>query len=567
MGGFLAVFVFVFSWLFRFNDPNGSFAGMTDDHFFYVVRGWQILFGDVPVRDFVDHGAPLYYYVAATVQWVGGRGTFSEIAFSVTMLALGAALTFCIAARASGSLIAGLGGAAVQVLLEPRFYNYPKILAYAVGLALLWRFVDAPSRGRLFAFAAATAVAFLLRHDHGVFLAASTVALVLLVGAFSWRDRLRHLVVYGAFVAALLAPYAVFVQMNGGVVSYWQQAQDWAERDRLREPVVWPGLFDFPNGRSEATTSAEGVGRTVAVVRDNAIAWMFYAELALPFAALLVLPLLQHGARPDWPHAGPKIAAVAVLGIALNAGFLRSPLGPRLADPSVPHAILLAWLAATAVRATLRRELVRAPFRRAQPAVASLLLALTAAFVVVFGVGLTRGIHDRLDSSSMLEGAWTSVRKAAYMAGVYRTYWPLERWAPEDASGPVQLARYLRACTAPTDRVLLQHYMPQVHALADRAFAGGHADLRPGFFKTEEAQRLTIARLEGQSVPLILLETGDALANFHESFPLISAYLEREYEPAGEREIDDRYAVHLLAHRDRVPTGRYPPFDWPCYFR
>jgi hypothetical protein len=56
-----AAIVFAFSWLFRFNDPGGSFAGLTDDHFFYVVRGWQILFGDLPVRDFVDHGAPLFY--------------------------------------------------------------------------------------------------------------------------------------------------------------------------------------------------------------------------------------------------------------------------------------------------------------------------------------------------------------------------------------------------------------------------------------------------------------------------------------------------------------------------
>ena len=58
--GALSFLVAVFSWLFRFNDPGGSFAGLTDDHFFYLVRGWQILFGDLPVRDFVDHGAPLF---------------------------------------------------------------------------------------------------------------------------------------------------------------------------------------------------------------------------------------------------------------------------------------------------------------------------------------------------------------------------------------------------------------------------------------------------------------------------------------------------------------------------
>ena len=76
----LAAVVFGASWLYRFNDPGGSFAYLTDDHFFYLVRGWQILFGDLPVRDFVDHGAPLFYYVGAAVQVVFGRGTLSEIA-------------------------------------------------------------------------------------------------------------------------------------------------------------------------------------------------------------------------------------------------------------------------------------------------------------------------------------------------------------------------------------------------------------------------------------------------------------------------------------------------------
>src|SRR5688572_864742 len=117
----LAALVFAFSWLFRFNDPGGAFAGLTDDHFFYVVRGWQILFGDLPVRDFVDHGAPLYYYLAAAVQAVFGRGTLSELAFSVTMLSAAAALTFWLATRASGWILLGLAGAAFHILLEPRY--------------------------------------------------------------------------------------------------------------------------------------------------------------------------------------------------------------------------------------------------------------------------------------------------------------------------------------------------------------------------------------------------------------------------------------------------------------
>ena len=109
----VAIAIFVFTWFFRFNDPNGGFAGLTDDHFYYLLRGWQILYGELPFRDFVDAGAPLYFYVSAAVQLLFGRGTLSELAFSTTLIALGSALTFWLAARASGSIWLGRARRAV----------------------------------------------------------------------------------------------------------------------------------------------------------------------------------------------------------------------------------------------------------------------------------------------------------------------------------------------------------------------------------------------------------------------------------------------------------------------
>jgi hypothetical protein len=47
----MASAIFVFAWIYRFNDPGGSFASLTDDHFFYLVRGWQILFCSSRARD------------------------------------------------------------------------------------------------------------------------------------------------------------------------------------------------------------------------------------------------------------------------------------------------------------------------------------------------------------------------------------------------------------------------------------------------------------------------------------------------------------------------------------
>jgi hypothetical protein len=147
-----------------------------------------------------------------------------------------------------------------------------------------------------------------------------------------------------------------------------------------------------------------------------------------------------------------------------------------------------------------------------------------------------------------------------------RADWDLETWAARpDRPDLIGLSMYVNACTAPTDRILVQAYMPQVLALARRAFAGGHADLRPGFFDTVDAQQLTIARLQRQSVPLVLLETDKSYSEFQKSFPLVMAYLDARYELAGTRVFDDRFGVNLFVRRGVAPSGTYEPFGWPCY--
>ena len=493
-----AAAVFALVWLLRFNDPGGSFAGLTDDHFFYLIRGWQILFGDLPVRDFVDHGAPLYYYVGAAVQVIGGRGTLSEIAFSSAALALSAALVCWLCGRASGWTALGLVGALFFVCLEPRYYNYPKFLSYAAAIPLLWRFADAPTdRTRLW-LAVVTVVAFLFRHDHGAFIAASMAAMLVLMRDLSWGQRLKHFAVYGALVIVMLAPYLLFIQRNGGLGTYFQQASAWAERDRDRAPVVWPGLFDNPDGVSEAAEQSSGVTRAVAVLRDNVVAWTFYTEIALPFFALFVLWASSDGGRPGWPKARAKLGMVAILAIMLVAFFLRSPLEARLADPSVPLAILVTWLIVAVPRLLASRAALSPAAQRRVWPVRIAVGAGAAAIAFVLGAGQSRDFYDRLDRSAMVERVGKPFERAGQIAAQMRREWNLDTWANrDDASELIALARYVNACTAPTDRVLVQAYLPQVLSLAQRAFAGGHADLRPGFFATDEAQRLTLARLEG----------------------------------------------------------------------
>jgi hypothetical protein len=561
----VAAAVFVFTWLLRFNDPGGSFAGLTDDHFFYVVRGWQILYGELPVRDFVDHGAPLYYYVAAAVQLLFGRGTLSELTFSVTMVALGAALTFWLAARASGSIPLGLAGALVQIWLAPRFYNYPKILVYTAAIPVLWWFADRPgARPRLW-LAVVTVVAFLFRHDHGVFVALAFAVLLVALGDIPWRERLRHAAIYGLLTFALLAPYLAFIMRNGGVAMYLEQASAWAARERLRTPIVWPGLFDYPEGMAVDAADRSGLTWWVAVVRDNSVAWWYYLELALPFLAILIIAMSKDAFRPAWNRAWAKMMTVAVLAIVLNAGFLRSPLDARLADPSVPHAILIAWLLAAAGAMFVTAGSWRPVLQRWRMPIAGVVIALALPLMFTLGILMTENVYERLDSAAMADRVGAAFERVGHVADTVRTDWQLANWIDrEDRSELITLAMYLNACTPPDGRVFVQAYLPQVLALARRGFAGGHADLRPGFFTSNEAQALTIERLRRQDVPVALLETGAAYDNFRESFPLIAAYFDEHYDVAGMYEFDGRFGTTLLISKQADSPGRFPGLDWPC---
>jgi hypothetical protein len=560
----LAVAIFGFAWLFRFNDPGGSFAGLTDDHFFYLVRGWQILFGDLPVRDFVDHGAPLYYYVGAAVQVLFGRGTLSEVTFSVTVLAVCAALTFWLCTEASGWIAAGLVGAAFHILLEPRFYNYPKILVYVLAIPLLWRFIERPSSRLAAWIAVVSVVGFLLRHDHGVFVGiAMAVSLLFVYRRATVVDWLKYAAVYAGTACLLLLPYFGFIETNGGVVSYFQQASAWAERDRDRAPVVWPGLFDNPEGVSDETRSGSWFGRAVGTVRDNIVAWTFYAELILPVLALACVWLTRDAFHPSWPRAREKLTMVALLALVLDAGFLRSPLAARLADPSVPLAVLVAWLVTILPRLVIGGAGWR-PSGSLGPRIVLLCASAPVAFTIA--AGMTDDFYRRLDKAALTDRWGKSFERVGSVSAQLRTDWHLSSWSNRPQRPElIDLSIYVNACTRPGDRVLVQAYMPQVLALAQRAFAGGHADLRPGFFRTEEAQRLTLARLRAQSVPIVLLESGDALKNFRDSFPLVGSYLDSQYREAGTRVFDGRFGTTLYVRKDLTPTGTYAPFGWPCY--
>ena len=135
------------------------------------------------------------------------------------MLSLGAALTFVLARRAAGTVVAAVVAVAVHIALDARHYNYPKIVLYATGLALAWAYVDSPSRARLVALGALIGIGFLFRHDHLVYLGALSATAIALVHHASMRDGFRAAAGLCGTAAIFIVPFLIFLALSGASVS------------------------------------------------------------------------------------------------------------------------------------------------------------------------------------------------------------------------------------------------------------------------------------------------------------------------------------------------------------
>jgi hypothetical protein len=270
--------------------------------------------------------------------------------------------------------------------------------------------------------------------------------------------------------------------------------------------------------------------------------------------------------RPAWPNARAKIAGVSLLAVMLNVGFLRGALNARLADVMVPHTVLVAWL--LVVAATLLaggRVAARGGNRRVSwPARVAIPLAMYVVAAVT-AYAMAPGFRDALRDSHVGLDPGAIVGRAQEITARFRETWPLERWTSPDSRGPIKLAFYFEACTNANDRVFVSQYLPQVPALSRRAFAGGHPDLRPGFFATEADQQLFLERIRTESVPVLIVPTAAEYPGFVEAFPQVAAYFAENYVPAGERDLDDGLHVAVLTRRDRAVASRYAPLDLPCF--
>src|SRR5712691_11214395 len=186
-------------------------AGFVNDHFVYITGGRQMLFGEWPTRDWIDPGLPLMFAASALAQKIFGPTLFAEAMLVSLAFGLGAAFTAAAVRQLTGSMTLAILAALFEIAVFPRTYSYPKIVAYAFAFWVYGSYLRQPNAARLFAMAVGVAIAFMFRHDHGLFLGIGA-ALTILLGS---ARRLPDLLTFAGLTVALLLPYLVYVQVHG----------------------------------------------------------------------------------------------------------------------------------------------------------------------------------------------------------------------------------------------------------------------------------------------------------------------------------------------------------------
>lgn len=408
--------------------------GFPNDHFVHLAGAQQILLGDWPTRDFVDPGLPLMFALSAAAERVFGTSLFAEGVLVALAFGAGAAFTVAAVARLTGSTLLGLLAATFEVAVFPRTYGYPKILIYSAAIWLVGRYAARPTPPWRWAMIALVAVAFLFRHDHGLFICAAGLCAVMLAPADGAGFRRGLLFAVASF--AVVLPYLLFVQVQTGLWPYLQTGIEFSQREAAREGHVWPNLF-LP-GAHEAR--------------------LLYEFHLLPIAAALVL--MARRRTPEALELLTQVAPIVVVALLVNAAFLRDPLNTRLPDAVVPAVILGAWLIAQAWHAPRRRWV---------------LTAVAAVAVAVMGTSVIAVGHtaEELDRAGLMAGYRRIPERFRERRAQLVDRFSESQIPNHAIQQLIPFFRYVARCTSPGDRILNLGYLPDLPVFARRGFAGG----------------------------------------------------------------------------------------------
>ena len=547
----VAVLLFAFTCLYRFNTLGGRFGGFDNDHFVPFAYAKQVQAGEQPLRDFDGLGLQgawpsLTYETSALTQRWFGDNLRSEAMLTVAAVAVAASLTFLAAASVAP---AGWAAAAtlISVFVAPTLYNYPKVLILSAAALTIAQYCRRPHVLGVVAGSVLTAIAFLFRHDLAVY---AGVGLLLAYVAGSARtERIQRTGLYIALTMLLLAPSLFWVQRYDGLVQYLRDgaalSEDEAERTEL---AVWPRFTQ----RDEAG-NAVGMMQFLAV-EQNGTAWLYYLTRLLPFAAVAFVWV--RGAEIEWPATRMAIVAIAAMTAFASPLMIRGNVAVRLGDIGPLVAVLAAWTSHEVARWRTGE-----PFAwRASRSIA-IIVIVGATALSTSSVGF---VWDQLGTAG-LRHSWRATANQSHVLWTYLSTLPPAAIDLPSPEGPLDISQYINRCTAPADRVVMMTYQPELLPFAGRLFGAGRLSILPDYALNSRQEQSLVSRWRGQSVPLAFVEFKEFWSPDSSSAPIVRGYLHQRYADVGSMPVGGDRVLHVFAERTRTPVSTFGPGGLPCF--
>jgi hypothetical protein len=574
-------------------------AQLFDSNFYAMSGAVSLLSGDRIYRDFFEPGVPLAAYTAAAAQMISGYRLIAEFirqwVFIIAGFAIAAHLGLRLSRSASATLM--MMAAALLILASTPSYHYDKLFFFPLIVWASWRYIDRPTVARAVTCGCITAIAFLFRHDYGVYLGAASVGAFVL-GRVVPADRssgamARETAACATGLLIVLAPWLIAVQTSEGLVSYsWSRAQLFQGQPGF----AYQSLLHINPIRTFTPPSLPAAKAAAVVVTwddtvDDARRQQLERDYALRFIA--------RDERGRWRYQLPNVYDMRLLELEPYVNDTEGLPWDLLHDVRRKLPVrenVIVWVQQMALLVPLALIVCGAWnrwFNRSQPDQGGSeprLLLLAGGFLLVVDVALLRQasyvvmvmpltaalaarfLTSRSIAVRILVGALTVVTMIATL------FWmrggPLYQ-SPSDLARSVRGAfaqlvamppdngnlsfRYLRECTASGDHVLVVGGTPlDVSYYAHRPIAGGQINWHYGWRSDPAHEAESLALLQRQSVPIALSTEDPVLENF-KSYPRIRAYLAKYYAPV------DGTDGFMMVDTRRRPTGTFGPAGFPCF--
>jgi hypothetical protein len=198
-----------------------------DNNFYTLSETVSLFAGDHPYRDFFEWGVPLQAALSYVTQLLFGHRLLGEFINQWALMIAGMVVAAHLAVRLSRSVVTStitMIVAVINLAVTPTVH-YSKLFIYPCAILLMWRYLERPGVRRSGAMGMIAAVAFLLRHDHGLYVGGGvllTLALARLTVPESrgWRRLIEDVLACGGAAAVLVLPWAAVVQSNEGLFNY-----------------------------------------------------------------------------------------------------------------------------------------------------------------------------------------------------------------------------------------------------------------------------------------------------------------------------------------------------------